>query len=391
MQGVNHQNMIETNKFLILKTVTTRGPISRIKLSKETRLSKMTITTLIADFIKDGIVRECGTTASVAGRRPTLLEVVPDSLLTLGISVGRDFLQVGIITLTGAVLLSSQVPVGQFSTEESFLNGLLAVCESTLQTVPFHKVWGIGIASIGPINITEGAIVDPPDFNIGVIHIVPRLRERWNLPVYIENDMAVSALAEMYYGAGRLTSDFVYVGVMAGIGGGVIINQRLHSGANGLASIIGHMIVRTGGSLCACGQRGCLEAMSSIRATLSWAHKNGVPQELDWMELLLKAEAGDKVCSAALDRMLRYLTSGLINIVNLYDPACIFIGGELWFAQDHIYQYLEQEVNSRVIASGSRPRVQIARSQFPGNAFFIGTAALVMENNLEYRRTNGRV
>ena len=389
MRGVNHQNMIETNKFLILKTIATRGPISRIELSKETHLSKMTITSLIADFLQDGIVRECGTTASIAGRRPTLLEVVPDSLLTLGISVGRDFLQVGIVTLTGAIILSNQVPIGQFATEDSFISGLLAMCESILQNVSFQKVWGIGIASIGPINIAEGAIIDPPDFNISMIHIVPRLQERWNLPVYIENDMAVSALAEMYYGGGRLYNNFVYVGVTAGIGGGVIINQRLYSGTNGLASIIGHMIVLTDGELCACGQHGCLEAMSSVRATLNWAHQNGAQCDMDWMELLVKAEAGDAVCSSALERMNRYLVSGLINIVNLYDPECIFIGGELWFAKDHLFQHFEQEVNSRMIAAGNRPKVQISRSKFPGNAFFIGTAALVMENNLEYRRVNG--
>jgi len=388
MRGVNHQNMSETNKFLILKTIATCGPISRIELSKQTHLSKMTITSLIADFLQDGIVRECGTTASTAGRRPTLLEVVPDSLLTLGISVGRDFLQVGIITLTGAIVLQNQVPIGQFTTEDSFISGLLAMCEIILQNVPIEKVWGIGIASIGPINIAEGVIVDPPDFNIGMIHIVPRLQERWNLPVYIENDMAVSALAEMYYGGGRLYNNFVYVGVTAGIGGGVIINQRLYSGTNGLASIIGHMIVQTDGELCACGQRGCLEAMSSVRATLNWAQKNGAQRDMDWMKLLVKAEAGDAACSSALERMNRYLVSGLINIVNLYDPECIFIGGDLWFAKDHLFQHIEQEVNARMIAAGNRPKVHISRSKFPGNAFFIGTAALVMENNLEYRRVN---
>ena len=113
MRGVNHQNMIETNKFLILKTIATCGPISRIELSKKTQLSKMTITSLIADFLEEGIVRECGTSASTSGRRPTLLEVVPDSLLTLGISVGRDYLQVGIINLTGAIVLHNQVQIGR--------------------------------------------------------------------------------------------------------------------------------------------------------------------------------------------------------------------------------------------------------------------------------------
>lgn len=388
MRGVNHQNMIETNKFLILKTIATCGPISRIELSKKTQLSKMTITSLIADFLEEGIVRECGTSASTSGRRPTLLEVVPDSLLTLGISVGRDYLQVGIINLTGAIVLHNQVPIGQFTTEDSFINGLLAMCEVILQNVPIEKVWGIGIASIGPINMTEGVIIDPPDFNIDIIHIVPRLKERWNLPVYIENDMAVSALAEMYYGGGKQYNNFVYVGVTAGIGGGVILNQRLYSGTNGLASIIGHMIVQTDGELCACGQRGCLEAMSSVRATLHWAHQNGAPHDLDWMQLLIKAEAGDAICSAALERMNHYLLSGLINIVNLYDPECIFIGGDLWFAKDQLFQHFEQEVNARIIAAGNRRKVQIARSKFPVNAFFIGNAALVMENNLEYRRVN---
>ncbi len=386
MQGVNHQNMSETNKFLVLKTIVTCGPISRVRLSEITQLSKMTITTLINEFLQQEIVRECGTSASTAGRRPTLIEVVPDSLLTLGISVGRDDLQVGIINLAGTVSLSSQIPMSQFTTEEGFISALLAICDAILQRVNRKKVWGIGISSIGPIDIAEGTILDPPDFNIGNIRVLPRLKERWDLPIYIENDMAVSALAEMYYGDGKQYNNFVYLGVTAGIGGGVIINQRLYSGAKGFSSFLGHMIVKEGGELCGCGQHGCLEAISSVRATLAWARGHGADPALGWMELLARVDTGDPVCVAAFERMQKYLTAGLVTIGNLYDPECIFIGGELWFAKDSLFADMQRDLNARVMAAGDRPLIPLLRSLLPANAYFIGTAALVLENNLEYRK-----
>lgn len=386
MQGVNHQNMSEMNKFLLLKAISTRGPLSRIALSRDINLSKMTITSLIGEYIERGIVRECGPGESSAGRRPTLLEVVPEALLTLGICVGRDFLQVGIIDLQGHTVLSDQIQMSQITNEETFLNSLCAICDHILSSVDASKVWGIGISSIGPINIKEGIILNPPDFNIGDIQIVARMREKYPFPVYIENDMAVSALAEMYYGAGKSYENFVYIGVTAGVGSGIIVGGRLYSGTTGLAGVIGHMLVEPNGEPCTCGQRGCLEAYSSIRAIVNWARKNGADPSLTWLDLLNKAVAGDPLCLQALDRMCHYLTIALINVVNLFDPQCILLGGEFWFGANLLLERMNKVVGQTVFAAEVRKNVPILRSQFPGNASFIGTAALVMESNLEYRR-----
>lgn len=386
MQGVNHQNMNETNKFLLLKAISTHGSISRIALSRETRLSKMTITSLIAEYINRGIVRECGTCESTAGRKPTLLEVVPDALLTLGICVGRDFLQVGIIDLNGQIMLSDQIQMAQISDEETFLQSLFAICDNLLSTVDTAKVWGVGISSIGPINVETGIILDPPDFNIGNIEIVAELKKKYDFPVYIENDMAVSALAEMYYGAGKKLDNFVYLGVTAGIGSGIIINRRLFSGTTGLAGVVGHMIVADDGELCACGQKGCLEAYSSIRAIVAWVKKNGGCPNTTWLNLLSKAGADDALCNQAMDRLCHYLAIAAVNMINLFDPQCVLIGGELWFGGTAVTDRLSTVANRMVFAAGARKAVPILRSHFPGNASFIGTSALVMENNLEYRR-----
>lgn len=386
MQGVNHQNMNETNKFLLLKAIATQGPVSRIALSRETDLSKMTITSLISEYISKGIVRECGTSESASGRKPTLLEVVPDALLTLGIAVGRDFLQVGIIDLTGRIVLSDQIQMSQITSEDTFLQSLFAICDNILNNIKDSRVWGIGVSSIGPINVESGIILDPPDFNIGNIAIVPALKKRYGFPVFIENDMAVSSLAEMYYGAGKSYDNFIYVGVTAGIGSGIIMNRRLVSGTTGLAGTIGHTIVAAGGEPCACGQNGCLEGYSSVRAIVAWAKKNGGEPGLTWPDMLIKAKSGDKLCCDALERMYFYLSAALINMINLLDPQCVLIGGDFWFCGEEVIERLNQLVNKRIFAANVRETVPVLRSHFPGNATFIGTAALVMENNLEYRR-----
>lgn len=392
MQGVNSQKGKQSNKALLMKIIATQGPISRIRLSEVTQLSKMTITNLVNEFINDGIVFESGIEDALTGRKPVLLDVVPDSLLTLSVYVSRDYVQAGIVDLKGAMLRSERIQLSPSETGSSFMRKLFMLTDSVVNEKK-ERLWGIGIASIGPLNVQEGVILNPPNFHhIHNLSIARPLCERYGLPTYLENDMNVSALAEMYFGNGQTTRNFVYVGITNGVGAGIVIDRKLYNGKHGFGGEIGHISVDIDGKLCGCGNRGCLETYASVPAALEWAKeeyqkKGGEPPDPSWLWLVDAAILGDDICRAALERLCRYLAAGLVSAVNLFDPECIYVGGDIGFAAEITIPYLNGAVNQYKFS----PRacaVPVYPSRFPGNAAFVGAAALVLERNLEYSKPN---
>lgn len=383
MTGINHKNMSKNNKHLLLKEIMTRKTVTRGDLCKKTSLSKMTITALVNEFIEKGIIRECGVASKNNGRRPTLLEVVPNSLLTLAISIDRDMLEVGIINLKGQILCVESVPFNFIRGNDAFLSSLYMICDRIVKTSYFEKVWGVGISSAGPLSIADGIILEPPDFNnVKNLEIVSAISKRYGLPTYLQNDMCLAALSEVYFGDTGSFDNFIYVGIASGIGGGVIIDKQLYTGSNGLAGVIGHSIVEMDGLQCECGQKGCLEKYSSTRATLKWAIQNGADKSLSWVELTKKAVDGDEICYEAIKRMTNYLEVAVTNMEIAYDTECFIIGGDLHFCRELITERIALNLNKRSKAWGFNKKVQVRPSTFVGNGSFVGTVALVMENNM---------
>lgn len=383
MIGMNQQNMNGINKYVLLKNILIHEPISRIELSRLTGLSKMTVTGLIKEYIEAGIVRESGEADSTGGRKRTFLQAVPDSLLTLGIYISRDRLMVGIINLKGQMIQSESMEFSMLEGNDVFLKSLYLLCDRMMQTESRDKIWGIGISCAGPLLVKDGVILNPPDFNhIRNLPIAAYLEERYHLPAYLQNDICVAALAEVYFGNKNQYQDFIYVSISAGIGGGVIMNKKLYTGFGGLAGILGHMIVEKDGILCECGQRGCLEKYSSTRAVVKWAKENGAGKNLTWMELLMKASAGDNVCVQAMERMIGYLEVAFANMANAFDTQCFIIGGDLFLYQEAVVKRLEEKLRSSSFSWGQAREIRVESSSFIGSAPFIGTAALVLEHNL---------
>ncbi len=384
MTGVNLQDMNGMNKFLLLKTIVTQGPISRIELSKQTGLSKMTVTSLIGEYITKGIVRECGITQASVGRKPVLLEAVDDSLLTIAVYIGRDFLMVGIVDLKGHIRICEHVSTSKIFSSAAVQSNILRLCDSVITRSDKSKIWGIGISSIGPIDMHAGLIVDPPDFNgIANVPIVEKLRNSYDWPVYLGNDMAVSALAELYYGKAASYTSFFYLGISAGIGAGIVLNHKLYTGKRGLAATIGHCIVEPDGLECGCGNRGCFELYSSTRAAVLWAKEHGAPDDLTWLGLLDLAKHQDPTCLAALERMYHYIEIVVCNVVSILDVECIVIGGDIWFGEEFFIKRLEKALREKMFARKIGSLVVVELAAFPGDDAFIGTAALVLENNLD--------
>lgn len=381
MKGVNHRSMSENNKYQVLKAITTHGPLSRTQLCKYTNLSKMTITNFVNEYIQNNIVEESGQIDSHTGRKPALLKVIPDSLLTLGICFVRDHIEVGIIDLRGCILRSVRFPISPKETLDSFLETLLHVTDGFMTDEIKRRIWGIGVSCMGPLDNKRGIILNPPGFHgYQDIPILPILTEKYGIPAYLQNDVCVSALSEIYYGNPNNYEHFFYINVSAWVGGSVVLKHKLYTGNGGLAGIIGHVVVDKDHTSDHEDYGGRLQRYSSISAIEEWARENGPDHDVTWNILVNRARNGDAFANQAIDRMLGYLEIAIINAVDILDPQCVYISGDILFAEDLILHRLSKSINHLKFAPGTRV-VSVLPSTFPTSGPFIGTAALVMENH----------
>lgn len=206
-----------------------------------------------------------------------------------------------------------------------------------------------GVAFAGPVDSDRGRVVGSP--NLALFQDVPfqdLLTERLRVPTVVENDARAATLAEHRLGAGRGARHMVFITVSTGIGGGIVCGGRLYRGTNGAAGEIGHMTLDADGPACGCGNRGCWEAFSSgtaiardavsrLRqgeASLLEEMAGGDPGSVTARMVTEAAAKGDRVAREVLDKAIKYLGIGLANVVNIFNPQVIVLGGGLTFAGD---------------------------------------------------------
>lgn len=200
----------------------------------------------------------------------------------------------------------------------------------------------VGIGLPGYINPSEGVWMRSLDLGVdAAVPVAAPLRHQLGVPVYIDNDINAAALAELYFGMGRICGDFLYLGLGDGVAMGIVVNGRLIRGIANCAGEIGHMSVETGGRRCACGYQGCLEGIASVDALLREArlllplYPASPLAELEQAgsltaeELLLWAERGEELARKVGMRVVRAVGTGVVNSMNLLNPGYIILSGPL--------------------------------------------------------------
>jgi len=252
-----------------------------------------------------------------------------------------------------------------------------------------EQIQGIGLAVPGVVDSETGRFVKAPNLTIDDPELATRVRERYSLPVAIGNDVNLGTLAEAWLGAGQGAATVVGVFVGTGIGGGVVIDGCVRTGAEDLAGEIGHMVLKVDGPRCGCGNRGCFEALASrtaIERGITTALSNGrtsslsAPAQGERIKSGALAQAladGDRLVTQVMQREAHYLGQGLLTIRHLLDPDLIILGGGVIEAcGDFLTPLLEAEIKADCM-EGSRDSLRLVRSQLGDDAVAIGAAALV--------------
>lgn len=261
-----HQATREHNVRLVLRALANLAPISRAEIARRTRLTRTTVSDVVTQLSDAGLVREVGRGPSSGGKAPILLQIPRDARQLIGVHVGDGHVRGAIVNLAGDVSHRERVDLvardgtAALSQLESLVDRLVGHASG----VPL----GIGIGTPGVVDTASGTVrwavhLDWRDMPLG-----PRLRARTGLPVYVANDSQAAALAEWTFGGHTTARAMVAVRVGAGIGAGIVIDDRLYQGDGAGAGEIGHTMVADNGIRCRCGRTGCLETVASVPATL---------------------------------------------------------------------------------------------------------------------------
>lgn len=250
---------------------------------------------------------------------------------------------------------------------------------------------GVGIGVPGTLDPEKGVVVNCPNLpNWEHVPIVKLISDNVNLPISIDNDANCAALAEHWIGAGKGYKNVVLITLGTGVGGGIIINDRIYHGSHGSAGELGHISIAMDGRKCACGNIGCLEAYASATATVSRARERLQYDEitsslvdkdlssLTTYDIFMHAEKGDKFCQDILYETGTYLGVGIAIICNIFDPDVIVIGGGFSQATKYLIPVAIQEAKRRAFSS-IIDNVVITKTKFVNRSGHIGAAKLAFD------------
>lgn len=317
----------------------------------------------------------------------------------LGIDIGGTNLVVGAVAEDGSRLEGLHTePTGAAHGPDAVIDRIVAMAHATIEATRradrTAEIVGTGIGSPGPLDTTTGVVILTPNLGWSNMPLRDRVAERLGLPASLDNDANCALLGEWWLGAARGARHAVAFTLGTGVGGGVIIDGRLHHGASDVAGEIGHITIDTNGRRCGCGNDGCLEAYASgpaiarraVEAIEAGAETSlrliaeGDLARITAQTVYEAAAAGDPLALEVVQDTARYLGTGVANLINILNPEVVVICGGVTRAGDRLFLPLRREVARRAF----KPAVQACRivpGELPGTAGVVGAARRFLETH----------
>lgn len=367
----NAQLIRSLNRRLVFHAIKQHGKISRADLVRLIGVKPSTITSIIQEFMREGLVQEGGTEAiKTVGRRPTMLSLNPNYGHSLGIYMKGHYVEAGLIRIDGHLTALTRQDYPENSSPQTVVN---AINQAVLQLPRSHHLLGVGVTIAGFVQSHRQKIVYSPSLNWDEVKFGLLLEDHFEVPIYMDNDVNALAVGERWFGAARQFQDFICVAFGEGVGAGIYLNDNLFVGSEGGAGEFGHTCIQRDGPLCRCGQKGCVETMTSDTFLIREAKRHNLPE--DPSELVKLASEGHAQSLKIFEQLGGSLGVGLRNLVNLFNPQAIIIGGDridaFGFFQEKMKEATINESFSRLTEN-----LQILPASLGKNGWIIGAATL---------------
>ena len=380
----------------VLRLIWAEKHISRADIARQAVLSRSTVSEIVSEILPTGLVAEVGVGESRGGRRPIVLEFQDEACVILGVEMGATHVCVALTDLRGRILAwdCRNHPVRD---DPAGTRALIAdLCAGCLADAPLgdRPLLGIGVAAPSPIDPSRphrlSRVVLPAwDEDLGL----QALADTYGVPLMVDNDANLGALAEHWWGAGRGVDDFAYIKVATGIGAGHVIDGEIYRGATGVAGEIGHIAIDPHGKPCVCGLRGCLATLVGGPALVDRAaellarmpNSSLASGDLTIRAIEAAALAGDELAMTVVREAAEHLGIAVAGLLNLMNPSLVVVGGDLATLGELLVEPLRETVLKRTLVS-SVAAADIRTSELGPQSVAVGAATLVLKAALDDSR-----
>lgn len=383
------------NMAALLQKIIEHGPITKRDLQYRSQLSWGTVSTHTAELIdRKFVIEEKAKHGDLMGRTPFLLDVSNVHNLVVGIDVNLDGVTSVLTDLRCRVLKKAVQPIKAYE-PNIVLDAISCVIEGLIPTAgSISNIIGIGLALPGNVDQETGMWTYRYAPNVVDFSICRRLQERYHCHVVIDHDPNCIARAEQTVGIARGFENFVLVRLSTGIGASLVVNNQVYQGSHKAAGEFGHICIAVEGPLCRCGKKGCLEAYSSKHAVLGDAQAlaqradtdsvlvriYGEKGQLTLDDLFYAADTDDKEAIEILENAARYLGIAIANLVNVLDPRCVILWGDLATSKEHFVDVVRNEVDKH---ANTAYTFAVEVSSLGQEGASIGAAALIVDDILQ--------
>lgn len=367
------------NVVSVLQTLYREGGCSRASITEATRMSPATVTRIVAELTKQGVVTEQRVAESTGGRRPVILQLDYDRLYVVGIQLLRDRVALAVSDVRGAIRQRREFT--PYSLEPGRLVDELAREAQLLLAnaqVGRERILGVGLAISGIVDSERGVLVRSVNLGWREVDVAEALGAALGFRVLVENDANAAALAESWFGCARDASSLIYIKTGTGVGAGVVCEGTLVTGPRGMAGEIGHVPFDQGGHACRCGQRGCLETyLYAYDVTRRFEAETG--QHLSELgQLFDMARDGHPVARRLVDEGAGALATAASFAGGLLDLDMVVIGGAWGSLGPEFLQTVRERCQLTLERSGLNKTLDVRGSQLGEDSDLLGAVGLVI-------------
>ncbi|MGY4645698.1 ROK family transcriptional regulator [Cellulomonas sp. URHB0016] len=374
----SQSSLREANRQLVVETVKRYGGLTQVELASATGLSQATVSTIVRELLAAGVVDTASTTRS--GRRAQMVTLARRVGLAVGVQVGHRHLRVALGDFSHEILVEQSLPLPVEHRVDTTLDRVALLVVDLLERVgaSLDDVVGMGVGVPAPVDVGTGMIsVHGVMPGWDDVHVGQVLSKRLNLPVYVENDANLGAIAESTGGASREYTDSVFVRASYGVGAGIIIGGQVLRGFAGTAGEIGHFTVEPDGAECRCGGRGCLDTVVGAAGLLE--QLGPIPGVSGLRDIVQRANHGDERFGdvvAHAGAIVGAVVAGLGLAVN---PQVVVVGGELAETGETFIAPLRGAVVRGLLPNRIAP-LEVVRAGLGTRAEMVGALVLALQS-----------
>lgn len=384
----------QMNRLALLQLLRAEGPISKADLAKRSAISRPTVSKVVDDLHAAGLAEIVGTTTpSASGGKPATLYRFNSGAVRVGaVLLAVDGVTAAICDGEAHILHKRYLHFGTDRSPETVTGTITNLLRELLHDLSLHpeQLLGIGVGVPGLTDTTNGIVCFAPHLpGWQDVPLERWLYEHFHVPVWLDNDCHIQALAERYRGQGADCDSLICVETGVGLAAAFLLNGQLYRGPGNTAGEVGHMTIQEDGPLCECGNRGCWESLASTtwlvsaaRQVLSNGHHSSIPRreevEAQAEAIYMAARNGDALALELVSAQARHFGVGIANLINAFNPQRIILHGECIAGGEPFLRVVHQVVSERSLG---RPRqmAEILFSNLGDDVGLIGASSLVME------------